>query len=80
MGATPVLCKEAFLPSITAGFSHEIIVPAVTATNMAWSKDFESFMCVNYGLEYIFLIDSNICRNVAGKENNLNEVKKNLVG
>ena len=42
-------CIAAFLPSLIFAFSQDIIVPAVTATSMALSKDFESFMYLNYG-------------------------------
>jgi len=38
----------AFLLSRILGFSHEIMVPAVTATIIAVSNDFESFMYLNY--------------------------------
>ena len=37
-----------FLPSLILGFSHEIIAPVVTATIIAVSNDFESFMYLNY--------------------------------
>jgi hypothetical protein len=39
-----VFCIGGFLPSSGTAFSHEMIVPLATATSIALSKDFESFM------------------------------------
>ena len=69
-GAMPVLEFGiiVFLPSLILGFSHEIMVPAVTATIIAVSNDFESFMYLNYSWNDIFFDDNNTFKNVAKEE------------
>lgn len=37
-----------FLPPSTAGFSHELMIPAVTATSIAWRIVFEIFIVFDY--------------------------------
>jgi hypothetical protein len=55
-----------FLPSSTFGFSQEIMVPAVTAINIAWRRDLESFIFTELCIpEYCSHGDNNISGNVA---------------
>ena len=64
---------DGFLPSSTFGFSHELMIPAVTATSIAWRTDLESFIVFELWYYAILLFgDNNISGNVA------NEVKINL--
>lgn len=64
-----------FLPSSTFGFSQEIMVPAVTAINIAWRRDLESFIFTKLCIpEYCFHGDNNISGNVA------NDIKISIAG
>ena len=63
-----------FLPSSTFGFSQETMVPAVTAINIAWRRDLESFIFTKLCTpEYCFHGDNNISGNVA------NDIKISII-
>ena len=76
-GSLPALefSVAGFLPSSTFGFSQEIMVPAVTAINIAWRRDLESFIFIKLCIpEYCSHSDNNISGNVA------NDIKISIAG